>query len=199
MSRRETRERVRTRDASDAAGAAARPLQQRPQEAPRSDERTGMSRLGDIASAVRALISAESARPADPAPWTPLRKPLSDCTLAIVSSSAYADVAPKLDRPGVELCGFRTFSDEAPESATAAGEAADRTSTRSDFEADRLGVTVGRARELVAAGRIARLSRRHLTLSGAVDSCTRLVRETRRTAAPLLAEDQIDVVLLVPM
>jgi hypothetical protein len=158
-----------------------------------------MSRLDDIASAVRSLLGAESERPADPAPWTPLRKPLSDCTLAIVSSSAYVDVAPQLDRPGVKLCGFRTVSGEALAHLRAADDSRDQAPDSLDFEADRLGVAVGRATELVAAGRIARLSRRHLTLSGAVDSRARLLGETRRTAVPWLTEDQVDVVLLVPM
>ena len=157
-----------------------------------------MSRLDDIASAVRALLGAGSARPADPAPWTPLRKPLSDCTLAIVSSSAYVDVAPQLDRPGVELCGFRTVSGEALAHQRAADGSRDQAPDSLDFEADRLGVAVGRAAELVASGRIARLSRRHLTLSGAVDSCGRLLREAS-AAARLLIDEHVDVVLLVPM
>ena len=155
-----------------------------------------MSRLDDFRSAVRALTGTQRTRPAEPAPWTPLRRPLSDCTLAIVSSSAYVDVAPQLDRPGVELCGFRTFSGDAlrPPADEPGGQASDPTR----FEADRLGVAVGRARELVAAGRIGRLAPSHLTLSGAVDSRSRLVRRAREAAA-LLAGDKVDVVLLVPM
>jgi D-proline reductase (dithiol) PrdB len=157
-----------------------------------------MSRLGNIANAVRTLIGAERARGADPSPWTPLRKPLSDCTLAIVTGSAYVDVAPQLDRPGVELCKFRSFSGDAPAPALAADTPGSQASGPSDFEADRLGVGVGRAREFVASGRIARLSRRHLTLTGAVDSRNRLVRQTR-TAAGWLTDDQVDIALLVPM
>jgi hypothetical protein len=160
-----------------------------------------MSRLGDFSSAMRARMGARSA---DPDAWTPLRKPLSECTLAVVCGSAYVDVAPQLDAPGVELCGFRAVSDDDPMSATAAAPAAAGQTVcpeadSPDFEADRLGVVVARAHELVAASRIARLNHRHLTLTGAVDSRSRLVQETRRTAVGWLSDDQVDVVLLVPM
>jgi hypothetical protein len=157
-----------------------------------------MSRLGDIAGAVRALIRAERARDADRPPWTPLRKPLGECTLAIVAGSAYVDVAPQLDRPGVELCSFRSFSGDALAQAQTADAAGGQASGPSNFEADRLGVTVGRARELVATTGIGRLGRRHLTLTGAVDSRNRLGQQTH-TAAGWLTDDQVDIALLVPM
>ena len=66
------------------------------------------------------------------------------------------------------------------------------------FEAGRLGVTVGRARELVAAGRVARLAPGHLTLTGAVDSRGRLVRRAHAATGRLMG-DQVDVALPVPM
>ena len=164
-------------------------------------EGTGMSRQGGFSSIARAFMGAGRPRRADPAPWTPLRKPLSECTLAIVTSSAYVDVDPQLDRAGVELCTFRALSGEPPACAPATSEAG-QTSLHAkgdpDFEADRLAVAVGRARELVTAGGIARLAPRHLMLTGAVDSRNRLLREAR-AAARLLIDDQADVVLLVPM
>ena len=158
-----------------------------------------MSRLADFSSAVRSLIGTQRARHSEPAPWTLLHKPLSDCTLAIVTGSAYVDVAPPLDRPGVELCSFRAVPGEALGPAPAADEPRVQASDPARFEPDRLGVAVGRARELVAGGHIGRLSRSHLMLTGAVDSRARLVRETRRAAVSLLTHDQVDVALLVPM
>jgi hypothetical protein len=157
-----------------------------------------MSRLSDLASSLRALAGAERSRRDGSPLWTPLRKPPSDCTLAIVTSSAYVDAAPQLDRPGVELCDFRSFSEETLASAPAADRPAGQAPDPSRFEADRLGVTVGRARELVAHGRVARLAPGHLTLTGAVDSRDRLVRRAREAAAALTGA-QVDVVLLVPM
>jgi D-proline reductase (dithiol) PrdB len=157
-----------------------------------------MSRLGDFSSSLRALAGTERSRRDGSEPWTPLRKPLSDCTLAIVTGSAYVDAAPQLDRPGVELCGFRSFSQEALAPAPAAEQSAGQAPDPSRFEADRLGVTVGRARELVAHGRVARLAPGHLTLTGAVDSRDRLVRRARE-AASALTGGEVDVVLLVPM
>jgi D-proline reductase (dithiol) PrdB len=154
-----------------------------------------MSRLGDRSSSFRALASA--GRRGGSPPWTPLSKPVSECTLAVVSSSAYVDVAPVLDRPGVELCGFRFFSDDELAPAPAAAQA-HHSPDHSRFEADRLGVAVGRARELVAGGRVGRLAQSHAALAGAVDSRARLMREAQ-AAAGRLAGDQVDVVLLVPM
>ncbi len=118
----------------------------------------------------------------------------------MISSSAYVDVAPRLDAPGVELCGFRAVSGDALASPR---EGADRRNdpglVAADIEADRLGVVVGRAGELIAAGKLGRLNHRHLILSGAVDSRRRLAERTRLTAARWLSNDQVDVVLLVPM
>lgn len=157
-----------------------------------------MSRLDAFSSSLRALLGAGRPRRDGSSPWTSLRKPLSDCTLAIVTGSAYVDVAPQLDRPGVELCRFRFFTDQALAPTRAADEPTGQAPGSSHFEADRLGVTVGRARELVTAGRIARLAPSHLTLTGAVDSRGRLVREAR-AAAGRLTDGGVDVVLLVPM
>jgi hypothetical protein len=157
-----------------------------------------MSRLDAFSSSLRALLGTGRSRRDDSAPWTPLHKPLSECALAVVTGSAYVDVAPQLDRPGVELCRFRFFTDQALAHLRAADESRDQAPDSPDFEVDRLGVTVGRARELVAAGRSARLAPSHLILTGAVDSRGRLVREAR-AAAGRLNDDEVDVALLVPM
>jgi D-proline reductase (dithiol) PrdB len=157
-----------------------------------------MFRLSELSSAVRARLGASRSRPAQP--WTPLRKPLSECTLAIITSSAYVDVAPQLDAPGVELCDFRAVAGDGPASAPATADQGCRPRRDSaDFEADSLGVVIERARELVTCGRVGRLNHRHLILSGAVDSRRRLAERTRVTAARWLTPDQVDVVLLVPM
>jgi hypothetical protein len=157
-----------------------------------------MSWLSELSSAVRAHVGASRSRQAEP--WAPLRKPLSECTLAVISGSAYVDVAPQLDAPGVELCGFRAVpgDESTPATVDRSGHPSPG-SDAADFEADRLSVVVERADELAACGRVGRLNDRHLILSGAVDSRRRLVKRTLLTAARWLTHDQVDVVLLVPM
>ena len=151
-----------------------------------------MSRLRELTAAVLGGVGRGARRRAS---WMPLRKPLSECTLALISSSAYVDAAPQFDTPGVELCAFRAVSgiEAAPETASQVDAA-----PVTDFEADRLRVAVGRAHELVASGRVGRLADRHLILAGAVDSRRRIIDHTHQ-AARILADDQVDVVLLVPM
>ena len=157
-----------------------------------------MPRLSELTSAVRARLGAGRTRHADHR--TPLRKPLNECVLAIISSSAYVDVAPQLDAPGVELCGFRAVSPGTPARRPPGSAPTDQSDAEAaDFEADRLGVVVERACELTASGRVGRLSHRHMILYGAVDSRRRRVERTQLTAARWLTQDQVDVVLLVPM
>jgi hypothetical protein len=132
----------------------------------------------------------------DPPAWTPLSRPLSESTLALVCSNAYMTEAGHRVGPGEHESRFRMIPAEAhrdePTAYSAGGlDLAGR-------EDERLLPVLDRARTLVESGRIGRLSPRHLSLSGAVVSPSRVVEETNHAAVLQLADDQVDVVLLVP-
>ena len=132
----------------------------------------------------------------DPPAWTPLSKPLSESTLALVCSNAYMVEAGHRVGPGEHECRFHTIP-----AATHADEPTTHPAGGLDLarrEDERLLPVLDRARQLVESGRLGRLSPRHLSLSGAVIVPSRVIEETRRTAVRQLTDDQVDVVLLVP-
>lgn len=154
-----------------------------------------MSGLGDLSMAVRQRLLAVRRREEPPA-WSPLRRPLSGSTLALVCSNAYMTEAGHRVGPGEHECRFRTIPAEAR---------ADEPATRpvggldlARMEDERIIPVLDGARSLVESGRLGRLSPRHLSLSGVVIAPSRLIEETRRAAVRQLADDQVDVVLLVP-
>jgi hypothetical protein len=135
-------------------------------------------------------------RRSDPVAWSPLSKPLSDCTLALVCSNAYMTEAGHRAGPGEHECCFRTISADTHRDEPAAHPLGGVDFAR--IEAERLMSVLDRARRLVESGRLGRLSPRHLSLSGAVADPSLLIEETKSTAVHQLADDHVDVVVLVP-
>ena len=120
----------------------------------------------------------------------------SQSTLALVCSNAYLSTPWHRLGPFEYECRFRSIS-----AHTQAGEPAERHLNeldRAQVEVQRLFAILGSVRSLVDYGRLGGLSSRHLSLSGAVVTPRSLIAATRRTALPQLAEDQVDVALLVP-
>jgi hypothetical protein len=132
----------------------------------------------------------------DPRAWSPLSKPLSESTLALVCSNAYMTEARHRVGSGEHECRFRTIPAEAQRDEPTAHPAGGLDLARREDE--RLLPVLDRARTLVESGRVGRLSPRHLSLSGAVIAPSRVVEETERTAVRQLMDDRVDVVLLVP-
>ncbi len=154
-----------------------------------------MSGWGDLSMALRHRLLAVRRR-ADPTAWSPLSKPLDGSTLALVCSNAYMTEAGHRAGPGEHECRFRTIPAQAHTDDPATRPVGRLDLTR--MEDERLVPLLDRARMLVESGRIGRLSPRHLSLSGAVIAPSRVVEETKRTAVRRLADDHVDVVLLVP-
>lgn len=70
----------------------------------------------------------------------------------------------------------------------------------SGIEADRnLAFPLDRLRELVADGTIGAVAPRHLSFMGSITAPGRLIKESAPAAAALLAEDRVDVALLLPV
>ena len=154
-----------------------------------------MSGFIDLSAALRARMQAFRQRN-DPPPWSPLSKPVSESTLALLCSNAYMTEAGHRVGPGEHECRFRTISAEAQRDEPPARPVGGLDLAR--MEDERLLPVLDRARLLVQSGRAGRLSPRLLSLSGAVMAPSRAIEETRRLAASQLADDQVDVVLLVP-
>lgn len=152
----------------------------------------------------RRLVKAWIARePERDIPWTPLAKPLSDCTVALISSGG---IALKSDDP---------FDQEGERQDPWWGDPSfrilPRTATREDVEIYHLHIDPSFARqdlncllpldrldELEDAGEIGRSAARHYSFMGYILDPTVLLEESTPAIIRHLKEDQVDVVLLVP-
>jgi D-proline reductase (dithiol) PrdB len=160
--------------------------------------------LGDLAEFSRPrrlFLRAYPWRRIDPVPWTPLAKPLAACRLALVSSAGF--VLPGQAPFDESARGGDPSFREIPSDVSAAtlvdthrSELFDHSALRRD---PNLGLPVDRVRELVEAGRIGVVNRRHLSFMGSITAPGRLIRRTAPEAAQRLVSDGVDVALLVPV
>jgi D-proline reductase (dithiol) PrdB len=150
---------------------------------------------------IRLFLKAYQWRKIDPVPWIPLRKPLSQCKLAIVSSAGF--VLP--DQPPFDesIKGGDPSFREIPSGIevktlveTHRSKSFDHTGLQKD---PNVGFPIDRVRELAASGRIGAVNHRHLSCMGSITAPGHLIHKTAPPAARLLVEDQVDVALLVPV
>jgi D-proline reductase (dithiol) PrdB len=149
---------------------------------------------------IKTWISIEEPRPI---PWTPLTKPLSECTVALLSS---AGIALKTDTPFDQegerrnpWWGDPTYrrlpKDATQEDVRVYHMHIDPAYANQDlnclFPLQRLG-------EMESSGRIGRVSPRHYSIMGYILNPEVLLRETVPMLVRDLKEDMADVVVLVP-
>ncbi len=157
--------------------------------------------MNEFSLPVRLFLKAYPWRRIDPVPWTPLRRPLAQSRVALVTTAGLAlPGQPGFDK---SIKGGDVSYREIPGDAdvrtlvdTHRSESFDHAGLRADpnlvFPLDRL-------RELAARRRIGAVNRRHLSFMGSITAPGRLVRDTAPAAAQLLVDDAVDAALLVPV
>jgi D-proline reductase (dithiol) PrdB len=150
---------------------------------------------------IRLFLKTYQWRRIDPVPWTPLRKPLSQCRLALVSSAGFVlPGQPPFDesfRGGDP--SFREIPAEA-DVRTLVDTHRSETFDHSGLQTDpNVAFPLDRVRELAAAGRIGSVNHRHLSCMGSITAPGRLIKETAPPAVRKLVEDGVDVALLTPV
>ncbi|MBI3940041.1 MAG: hypothetical protein HY315_04345 [Acidobacteria bacterium] len=160
-----------------------------------------MAELSEFSPPLRLFLQVYPWRRIDPVPWTPLSKPLAESRLALVSSAGF--VLPGQEPFDASRRGGDPSFREIPGDAGVANlvdthrsESFDHRGMRQD---PNLAFPLDRMRELLGAGRIGSLNRRHLSLMGSITAPGRLVRDTAPEAARRLVEDGVDVALLIPV
>lgn len=160
-----------------------------------------MGELNEFSLAVRLFLKAYPWRRIDPVPWTPLRKPLAECRLALISSAGFVlPTQPPFDEsirggdPSVREIPSDTNVQTLIE--THRSESFDHTGLRRD---PNLAFPIDRVRELAERKRIGSVNRRHLSFMGAITAPGRFMRDTVPQAARWLVQDSVDVALLVPV
>ena len=150
---------------------------------------------------LRLFLRAYPWRRIEPVPWTPLRKPLAQCKLALVSSAGFVmpEQAPFDDNIKGGDPSFRQIPFDADVTTlreSHRSEAFDHAGMRAD---PNLAFPIDRVRELAARGRLGSVNRRHLSCMGSITAPGRFIRDTAPEAAGWLAGDAVDVALLVPV
>ncbi|MEK7684660.1 MAG: glycine/sarcosine/betaine reductase selenoprotein B family protein [Verrucomicrobiota bacterium] len=160
-----------------------------------------MGELNEFSLAVRLFLKSYPWRRIDPVPWTPLRKPLAECRLALVSSAGF--VLPHQPHFDESIRGGDPSFREIPCDTnvqtlieTHRSESFDHTGLRHD---PNLAFPIDRVRELAEEKRIGSVNRRHLSFMGSITAPGRFVRDTVPEAARWLVQDSTDVALLVPV
>lgn len=160
-----------------------------------------MGELSEFPLRYKLFLKGYPWRRIEPVPWAPLKKPIKDCRLAVVSSAGLVQPgqAPFDDSIRGGDYSFREIPADADVVTlmdTHRSELYDHSGLRQDpnlvFPLDRL-------REMEKRGRIGSLNRRHLSLMGSITAPNRLVKKTAPAAAGKLVDDDVDIALLVPV
>ncbi len=160
-----------------------------------------MATVAELSLSVRLFVKAYRWRRIDPVPWAPLKKPLREARLALVSSAGF--VLPGQEAFASNLSGgdgsFREIPWDTAVSAmveTHHSQSFDHAGMRRD---PNLAFPLDRVREMAAEGRIGSVNSRHLSFMGSITAPGRLVRDFAPEAARRLVGDGVDVALLVPV
>lgn len=160
-----------------------------------------MGDTSEFSLTTRAFLKAYRWRRIDPVPWSPLRKSLRECNVAIVTTAGM--VAPGQPPFDNDVKGgdtsYRVMPDDA-KTATLIETHRSQTYDHAGVHADaNLAFPLDRVHELAHDGAIGRANRRHLSFMGSITAPGRLVKETAPEAARLLVDDGVDAALLVPV
>jgi D-proline reductase (dithiol) PrdB len=160
-----------------------------------------MGELSEFSISVRLFLKTYKWRRIDPVPWTPLKKPLNECRMALVSSAGF--VLPDQEPFDESIRGGDTSFREIPGDVnvmdlvdTHRSTSFDHTGIRQDAN---LAFPIDRIKELVKLNRIGSVNHRHFSFMGSITAPGRLIQFTAPEVARLLVEDSVDAVLLIPV
>ncbi|MBI4502057.1 MAG: hypothetical protein HY700_12965 [Gemmatimonadetes bacterium] len=160
-----------------------------------------MGDLSEFPLGYRLFLKTYGWRRIRPTPWSPLKRPLAECRVALVTSAGFVlpDQSPFDGSVRGGDTSFRVLPNDADLSRLVdcqRSEVFDHEGMQRD---PNLAFPLDRLHELAARGRIGTVSPRHLSFMGSITAPGRLIRETAPQAAQLLVEDRTDAVLLVPV
>ena len=160
-----------------------------------------MGDLSEFPLKYRLFLKTYQWRRIDPVPWAPLKKPLAESRLVLVSSAGIVasdqepfDNSVRGGDPSIREIPFDVDVSNLIE--THRSDAFDHKGIRLD---PNLAFPVDRLRELSEAGIIGALNHRYLSIMGSVTAPGRLLKRTIPQVVPKLVEDQVDMALLIPV
>jgi D-proline reductase (dithiol) PrdB len=160
-----------------------------------------VAQLTDLPLSIRLFLKTYRWRRIDPVPWAPLRRPLPEAKVAVVSTAGL--VLPGQERFDNDVRGGDWSYREVPADADPASFIDAHRSASYDHggvHADaNLAFPLDRIRELAGEGTIGAVSHRHFSFMGSITAPSRLVQESAPRVADALEQDGVDAVLLVPI
>ena len=160
-----------------------------------------MATLSELPLKTRLFLKTYRWRRIDPVPFAPLRRPLSEANVAIVSTAGL--VMPSQTRFDDATRGGDSSWREIPGDADVASLVDSHRSASFDHtgvQADPgLAFPVRAMQELVERGVIGRVNHRHFSMMGSITAPGRMTRESAPAVADALVADGVDAVLLVPI
>ena len=160
-----------------------------------------MGELSEFSLKYRLFLKTYRWRRIEPVPWTPLKKPLSDCRLVLVSSAGIVashqkpfDNAIRGGDPSIREISVDI--DVSTLMETHRSKAFDHTGIRRD---PNLAFPVDRLREMADAGFVGSLNHRYYSIMGSITAPAQVIQNTIPQVVPRLVEDQVDIALLIPV
>ena len=160
-----------------------------------------MGDINEFSLKYRIFLKTYPWRRIDPVPWSPLKKPLKDCRLLLVTTAGFSTTGqmPFDDSFLSSDTSIREIPGDADVSnliENHRSDAFDHTGIRQD---PNLAFPLDRMRELSEGGRIGSLNHRHLSLMGSLTAPGRLIKKAITPIVPRLVEDQVDIALIIPV
>ena len=160
-----------------------------------------MARIESLPLWLRATLRAYPWRRIDPVPSAPLKKPLAEARVALVTTAGLVcpGEAPFDESVRGGDASYRVIP-SGIDVATLEEHHRSKSFDHSGVERDRnLAFPLDRLRELANSKEIGAVAPRHLSFMGSITAPGRLVKKSAPEAAALLVEDAVDIALLVPV
>jgi D-proline reductase (dithiol) PrdB len=159
-----------------------------------------MGRVSDLSLKDQIFVRTYRWRHIDPVPWTPLKKPLSECRLGLVSTAGLsAPDQPPFDKKKGGDPAFRAIPSTIDVQTLIENHRSKAWDHRGLEQDKNLGFPIDRVRELVESGRIGSISSTFFSFMGSVTAPGRMVRDSVPRVADMFLQDEVDVALLVPV
>jgi len=137
----------------------------------------------------------------DPVPYAPLRKPLRESHVALVTTAGLHTPAQPAFDSSIRMgdSSFREIPGSIDPQSLLESHKSD-SFDHAGIQADRnVAFPLDRFRELASRGEIGSLNRRHFSFMGSIIEPSQLIYATAPQVALLLAMDGVDVVFLTPV
>jgi D-proline reductase (dithiol) PrdB len=160
-----------------------------------------MASFSELSLRDRLLLAAYPWRTVDPPAWTQPLRPLAEARVAIVTSAGF--YRPGRDLPFRSMPGgdtsLRVVPVDTPLDELGLGQVSHSFDREALIADPASALPIPHLRALATAARIGSVAPRHVSINGSILAPGRLVKETGPIAAEILAQDQVDLALFVPV